>query len=71
MCDQGFPRSGDATQILVGPISQSQAQRLAQNLRLHFQQVKVKPRDLLKICVHTYFIYLMFIFHYIKLVNGV
>ncbi len=33
MCvDQGFPRSGDATQILVGPITPKQAFRLAENL---------------------------------------
>jgi hypothetical protein len=34
MCvDQGFPRSGDANQILVGPISKKQAKKLAPNLR--------------------------------------
>ncbi len=34
MCvDQGFPRSGDASFILVGPISHRQARRLAANLR--------------------------------------
>jgi hypothetical protein len=34
MCvDQGFPRSGDAAQILVGPISRRQARQLAANLR--------------------------------------
>jgi len=34
MCvDQSFPRRGDAANILVGPISQTQAQRLARNLR--------------------------------------
>ena len=34
MCvDQGFPRSGDASFILVGPISRRQARRLAANLR--------------------------------------
>jgi hypothetical protein len=33
MCvDQGFPRSGDASFILVGPISRRQARRLAANL---------------------------------------
>jgi hypothetical protein len=33
MCvDQDFPRSGDAAQILVGPISLRQAFRLAENL---------------------------------------
>jgi hypothetical protein len=33
MCvDQGFPRSGDAHLILVGPISERQAKRLALNL---------------------------------------
>ena len=31
--DQGFPRSGDAREILVGPISRAQAGRLAPNLR--------------------------------------
>jgi len=34
MCvDQGLPRSGDASFILVGPISHRQAQRLAANLQ--------------------------------------
>jgi hypothetical protein len=36
MCvDQGFPRSGDAAQILVGPISRRQARQLAANLRAY------------------------------------
>jgi hypothetical protein len=29
--DQGFPRSGDAAEVLVGPISQAHAYRLASN----------------------------------------
>jgi hypothetical protein len=34
MCvDQGFPRSGDAADVLVGPISRSYAYKLAPNLR--------------------------------------
>jgi hypothetical protein len=34
MCvDQGFPRSGDAAEILVGPISRKKAAKLAPNLR--------------------------------------
>jgi hypothetical protein len=31
--DQGFPRSGDAYQILVGPVSKKTASKLAPNLR--------------------------------------
>jgi hypothetical protein len=31
--DQGFPRSGDANEILVGPISKKQAAKLAPNLK--------------------------------------
>jgi hypothetical protein len=34
MCvDQGFPRSGDAAEVLVGPISRTKAYKLAPNLR--------------------------------------
>jgi hypothetical protein len=29
--DQGFPRSGDTAKVLLGPISQAQAHRLALN----------------------------------------
>ena len=40
MCvDQGFPRSGDAAQILVGPISRRQARRLAANLRTYLLKI--------------------------------
>ena len=40
MCvDQGFPRSGDADQILVGPISKKQARRLAPNLRPYLLRI--------------------------------
>jgi hypothetical protein len=42
--EQGFPRSGNAAEILVGPMSRTQAQRLAQNLHpysLHLSNVYV------------------------------
>jgi hypothetical protein len=40
MCvDQGFPRSGDAHLILVGPISKRQAKRLAPNLRPYLLRI--------------------------------
>jgi hypothetical protein len=40
MCvDQGFPRSGDAHLILVGPISKRQAKRLALNLRPYLLRI--------------------------------
>jgi hypothetical protein len=40
MCvDQGFPRSGDAHLILVVPISQRQAKKLAPNLRPYLLQI--------------------------------
>jgi hypothetical protein len=40
MCvDQGFPRSGDAALILVGPISRRHAQRLAANLRAYLIKI--------------------------------
>jgi hypothetical protein len=49
MCvDQGFPRSGDAAGILVGPISRMQARRLAPNLRpylLRLSNVYVSVRQ--------------------------
>jgi hypothetical protein len=42
MCvDQGFPRSGDAAQILVGPISRRQARRLAANLRIYLIKISI------------------------------
>jgi hypothetical protein len=37
--DQGFPKSGDAHLIHVGPISQRQAKKLAQNLRPYLLQI--------------------------------
>jgi hypothetical protein len=40
MCvDQGFPRSGDAHLILVGPISKRQAKKLAPNLRPYLLRI--------------------------------
>ena len=40
MCvDQGFPRTGDANLILVGPISKKQAKKLAPNLRPYFLRI--------------------------------
>jgi DDE superfamily endonuclease len=37
--DQGFPRSGDAAGILVGPISKKQARTLAPNLRPYLLKI--------------------------------
>ncbi len=37
--DQGFPRSGDAVGILVGPISKKQAWSLAPNLRPYLLKI--------------------------------
>ena len=49
MCvDQGLPRSGDALDVLVGPISRAQAYRLAPNLRpylIHLSNVYVSLRQ--------------------------
>jgi hypothetical protein len=42
--NQGFPRSGDAAEVLEGPMSQAQAYRLAPNLHpylLHLSNVYI------------------------------
>ena len=40
MCvDQGFPRTGNANLILVGPISKKQAKKLAPNLRPYLLRI--------------------------------
>jgi hypothetical protein len=49
MCvDQGLPRSSDALDVLVGPISHTQAYRLAPNLHpylLHLSYIYVSLRQ--------------------------